>query len=684
MLDLGQISLRRGGRTSCPNDMANASFVTGATGFIGKRLVARLLERGEGPVYFLVHPRSVGKLDALYARWGVDRTKAIAVPGDLTAPGLGIRPEDAALLKGRVRHVFHLAAVYDLAASAQAQQRANVEGTRHAVGFAAALRAQCFHHMSSIAAAGLYEGTFTEDMFEEAENLDHPYFGTKHEGERIVRNECTVAWRIYRPGIVVGQSDTGEMDKIDGPYYFFKPLQRLRDLLPRWCPAIGLEGGRLNLVPVDFVVRALDELAHREGLDGRCFHLVDPEPKRVGEILDIFARAAHAPEFVLRVNPRLLDLVPDTVRQALALLTPMHRLQSALLRDLGLPPEVMRFLSYPTRFGNRDTRKLLDEAGIRVPRLEDYAWKLWDYWERHLDPDLHVDRSLAAAVRDKVVMITGAADGIGRATAAKAATAGAHVLVVDRDEAKLERMRTELAPRGFRMSFHCADLTDAAQVEQLVASVLEAHGGVDVLVNNAGHSIRRSIEHSYARFHDFERLMSVNYFGALRLTLALLPAMQERRRGHVIDISSLGVLTNAPRFAAYAASKAAMDAFARCAGAEFADSGIQFTTVYMPLVRTAMSAPTDVYRQVPMLTPDEAADLVARAMILRPGHVATRLGVFAQMLHMVAPHLSDELNSIGYRMFPESKRSLGDAEVMTTASAADSPAPATTAKGVQL
>jgi NAD(P)-dependent dehydrogenase (short-subunit alcohol dehydrogenase family) len=372
------------------------------------------------------------------------------------------------------------------------------------------------------------------------------------------------------------------------------------------------------------------------------------------------------------------------VRQALSLITPMHRLQAALLRDLGLPSEVMRFVNYPTRFGNRETRKLLDAAGIEVPRLEDYAWKLWDYWERHLDPDLHVDRSLNGAVRGKVVLITGAADGIGKASALKAAAAGAKVLVVDRDQEKLERMRSETAARGWQLSFHCADLTDGGQVERLVASVLATHGGVDVLVNNAGHSIRRSIEHSYARFHDFERVMSVNYFGALRLTLALLPSMQQRRRGHVIDISSLGVLTNAPRFAAYAASKAAMDAFARCAAAEFADSGIDFTTVYMPLVRTAMSAPTEVYRHVPMLSPDEAADLVARAMIQRPGHIATRLGVFAEMLHMVAPHLSDALNNIGYRMFPESKRAMGETQAPASELSADQAAVAKLMKGVHL
>jgi len=650
-----------------------AYFVTGATGFIGKRLVARLLERGAAPVYFLVHPRSMGKLEALYRRWGVDRTRAVPIAGDLTLPGLGLAPADLDLLKGKVSHLFHLAAIYDLRASAEAQVAANVEGTRRVVELANRIEAGCLHHMSSIAAAGLYEGTFREDMFDEAENLDHPYFRTKHEAERIVRTECARPWRIYRPGMVVGQSDTGEMDKIDGPYYFFKPIQKLRNLLPRWFPAIGLEGGRLNLVPVDFVVRALDALAHRDGLDGRCFHLTDPQARRVGDLLEIFARAAHAPELAFRVNARMLAFVPGWLREAVAMLAPLHRLQAALLRDLGLPAEVLRFINYPTRFDNREAARFLEEAGVRVPPLEDYAWKLWDYWERHLDPDLHVDRSLAGAVGGRTVLITGAADGIGKASALKAAAAGAKVLVVDRDQEKLDRLRKEVVSRKWSLSFYCADLTEGEQIDRLAETVLREHGAVDVLVNNAGHSIRRAIEHSYDRLHDYERLMKLNYFGALHLTLRLLPVMQRRASGHVVNISSLGVLSNAPRFSAYVASKAALDAFARCAGSEFAESGVEFTTVYMPLVRTAMTAPTEAYRQVPMLSAEEAADLVARALIERPVHVSTRVGVFAQLMHMLLPRLSQAIMSVGYRMFPESRRALGEP-------AAEQPAPAPSAE----
>jgi len=648
-------------------------LITGATGFIGKRLVARLLARGDAPIYVVVRERSAKKLEALYRRWGVDRSRVVPVTGELRSPLLGLGGADITALKGKVRHVFHLAAVYDLRADAAAQIEANVEGTRHAVELAEAIEAGCFHHMSSIAAAGLYEGTFREDMFEEAENLEHPYFSTKHEAERVVRNECARPWRIYRPGIVVGQSDTGEMDKIDGPYYFFKALQKLRNALPKWFPAIGLEGGRLNLVPVDFVVAALDHLAHRDGLDGRCFHLTDPNPRRVGDILNIFARAGHAPDLAFRINPHLFGFVPGTVRDALAMLAPVRRLQEGVLRDLGLPHGVLQFVNYPTRFDNRDTQKLLDEAGIRVPRLEDYAWKLWDYWERHLDPELFVDRSLAGAVRGKVAMISGAADGIGKATALKLAEAGATVLVVDRDPEKLERMRKEVEPRGWRIAMHQVDLTDFAQVDSLVAGVLAQHGAVDVLVNNAGHSIRRSIEHSYDRFHDFERVMRLNYFGALRLTLGLLPAMQKRQRGHVVNISSIGVLTNAPRFSAYVASKAAMDAFARCAASEFADSGVEFTTVNMPLVRTAMTAPTELYRQIPLLSPEEAAELVAQAIIQRPTRVATRLGIFAQIVHLVAPRLSHLIMNTAYRAFPESRRALGSEEAAAKGTATPTP-----------
>ncbi|MCB1642764.1 MAG: SDR family oxidoreductase, partial [Xanthomonadales bacterium] len=180
-------------------------FVTGATGFIGRFLIARLLQR-KGTIYVLARRGSKAKFQALQERYPDQADRLVPIWGDLTKPKLGIKAAQIAELKGKVKHLFHLAAVYDLAASAESQQAANIDGTRNAVEFAEAIEAGCFHHVSSIAAAGLYKGTFREDMFDEAEGLEHPYFRTKHDSEGIVRNESKRPYRIYRPAIVVGHS----------------------------------------------------------------------------------------------------------------------------------------------------------------------------------------------------------------------------------------------------------------------------------------------------------------------------------------------------------------------------------------------------------------------------------------------------------------------------------------------
>jgi len=646
-------------------------FVTGATGFIGKRLVARLLEKPAATVYFLTRDKSPERLEALYQYWKVDKSRAIPIVGDLLQPSLGVGKADIKKLKGKVNHFFHLAAVYDLGASAEKQMAANVDGTRNTVELAGQLEAGCFHHVSSIAAAGLFEGIFREDMFEEAENLEHPYFGSKHESEKIVRNECKRPWRVYRPGVVVGDSRTGEMDKIDGPYYFFKLIQKMRKLMPAWMPAIGLEGGRINIVPVDYVVDAMVFLAHKKGLDRRAFHLTDPHPRRVGDVLNIFARAGHAPEMAMRVNAALLGFIPRGVKKSLMALTPVRRIQRAVMKDLGLPEDILQFVNYPTRFDNRETEKALAGTGIAVPKLEDYAWKLWDYWERHLDPDLFIDRSLKGRIGGKVVLVTGGSSGIGKAAAFKLAAAGAITIIIARDMEKINETLAEAKARGLKLIAYSVDVGDEAQCAELMTKLKAEYGGVDVLVNNAGRSIRRGIETSYDRFHDFERTMQVNYFGALRLTLGVLPHMTEKHAGHVINISSIGVLTNAPRFSAYVASKAALDAWTRCAASEFVDRGVEFTTINMPLVKTPMIAPTKLYDHVPTLTPDDAADMIVEAIIHRPVRIATRLGVFGQVLHAMAPRVAQIIMNTTYRMFPDSGASKGKGDVALPPPSAD-------------
>lgn len=634
-------------------------FVTGATGFIGKRLVKTLLARKGSVVYFLMREESTDKIPALLEYWGTTKARAIPVLGDLRAAKLGVSKGDAKMLAKSIDHFFHLAAIYDLGSDTEEQMAVNVEGTRNTVAFANSIGASCLHHVSSIAAAGLFEGIFREDMFDEAENLDHPYFASKHESERIVRKESKVPYRVYRPGLVVGDSKTGEMDKIDGPYYFFKLIQRIRQILPPWMPTIGLEGGRINIVPVDYVVDAMNHIAHLPKLDGKCFHLTDPEPMRVGDVLNTFARAAHAPTMSLRINAALLGFIPKSVKKGMMALTPVRRVRNAIMKDLGLPEDLMQFINYPTRFDNRDTAAALKGSGIACPRLEDYASRIWDYWERNLDPDLFIDRTLRGQVAGKVVLVTGGSSGIGLAAAHKLAEAGATTIICGRDEQKLADARCEIQERGFDVVTYAADVADMEDCDRFVKLLIEKHGGVDVLVNNAGRSIRRGVESSYDRFHDFERTMQLNYFGALRLTMGLLPAMTERRAGHVINISSIGVLTNAPRFSAYVASKAALDAWTRCAASEFADINVKFTTINMPLVRTPMIAPTKLYQNVPTLSPEDAADLIAQAIVYKPVRIATRLGVLGEVMHALMPRVAQIVMNTSFRMFPDSDAAKG-------------------------
>ena len=212
-----------------------AYFVTGATGFIGRHLVERLLDR-EGDIYVLVREGSTSKLETLTEHWGQSQ-RIKPVIGDLSRPRLGVSDEQLEELRGNVEHFFHLAAIYDMTADEEANRVANVEGTRHAVELANAVQAGIFHHTSSIAAAGQFKGLFREDMFDEGQKLDHPYHRTKFEAEKIARTQAQMPWRVYRPAIVVGNSQTGEMDKIDGPYYFFTAIKMAAPLPARVVPA---------------------------------------------------------------------------------------------------------------------------------------------------------------------------------------------------------------------------------------------------------------------------------------------------------------------------------------------------------------------------------------------------------------------------------------------------------------
>src|SRR6266513_519659 len=625
-------------------------FVTGATGFIGRRLIERLLEKRQGDVYVLVRGGSRERLEDLIERWSVVCGPSAAkrvqpVVGDLRRPLLGVEQERVEELRGKITHFFHLAAVYDMTAPAELNTAVNVGGTTHAVELARTLEAKHLHHASSIAVAGEYRRT-------------------KFESERIVREQPYVPWRVYRPAIVVGDSQTGEMDKIDGPYYFFKAIQRTRQLLPEWTPLVGVDLANTNVVPVDWVVGALEHIAHEPDLDGEAFHLNDPRRQRVVDVINELAAAAHAPRFVASVDKRFTDLLPKWPLAVTLDLPPWRQLRKLALRELGVPEEVLAHMELVPRFDTHQAgRALAGTPFEQPPPLHEYAGRLWDYWEREMDTGIMRGRTLREALHGKRVMITGASSGIGRSSALKVAEAGAIPLLVARNVEKLEETRAEIVAAGGTAYVYAADLSNMDSIDRLLERVLADHRHVDMLVNNAGRSIRRSIALSYDRFHDFERTMQLNYFGAVKLIIGLLPTMRERGFGHIVNISSIGVQANPPRFSAYVASKAALDAFTRVVASDVIGDGVTFTTIHMPLVRTPMIAPTKMYDAFPAISPDDAADMICEAMRSRPKHMGTRLGTFGEIAYTLSPSAVDRLLHLAYRVFPDSAASKGQKDV---------------------
>jgi len=262
-------------------------------------------------------------------------------------------------------------------------------------------------------------------------------------------------------------------------------------------------------------------------------------------------------------------------------------------------------------------------------------------------------------VKNKVILITGASSGIGLTVAKKMASAGAHVLLVARTQDTLQQVQTEIVQAGGKASIFPCDLSDMEAIDRVAKEIIQKVEHIDILINNAGRSIRRAVHESIDRFHDFERTMQLNYFGAVRLVLNVLPHMINRKGGQIINISSIGVLANATRFSAYVASKAALDAFSRCLSAEVHSHKISITSIYMPLVRTPMIAPTKIYNYVPTLSPDQAADLIAYAVVKRPKRIATNLGRLASVTYSLVPEVNNLLMSIGFNLFPSSDAAVG-------------------------
>jgi short-subunit dehydrogenase len=276
--------------------------------------------------------------------------------------------------------------------------------------------------------------------------------------------------------------------------------------------------------------------------------------------------------------------------------------------------------------------------------------------------DAFAGRTLEDAVTGKVVVVTGGSSGIGEAVAKKVAAAGGEVVLVARTRENLDKVADDIGAAGGVAHVHPCDLADMDAIAAMADQVLADRGRVDILINNAGRSIRRSLELSYERIHDYQRTMQLNYLGAVQLILKFIPGMREQGDGQIINVSSAGVQMRAPRFGAYIASKAALDTLCDSLQAETVSDGVRFTTVYMALVRTPMISPTKVYKRFPALTPEQAAGVLADAIVHRPRRVSPPFGQFASVADAVNPMLMDYVRNRGFTLFEDSDAAQGSEE----------------------
>jgi thioester reductase-like protein/NADP-dependent 3-hydroxy acid dehydrogenase YdfG len=619
--------------------------VTGGTGFIGGRVISRILDiQPDAQVWVLVRRPSLGRFERRSAHWG-ERVKPLVA--DLTE--LELTDETIAEL-GEIDHVVHCAAIYDITAAEAEQRAANVEGTRAIIELTQRLDAT-LHHVSSIAVAGDFAGEYTEDDFDVGQQLPTPYHQTKFEAEMLVRSTPGLRYRVYRPAVVVGDSRTGEMDKIDGPYYFFGVLSKLA-VLPRFTPLMLPDTGRTNIVPVDYVADALAALMHVENRDGQAFHLTAPKTVGLRGIYRGIADAAGLP-------PLRGSLPRSAAAPVLKVRGRARVLRNMAATQLGIPAEIFDVVDLKPTFTADETRKALQGTGIEVPEFASYAPKLWRYWAEHLDPDRARRDDPKGPLQGRHVIITGASSGIGRASALAVAERGATVFALARNADALDDLVAEIRAKGGQAHAFTCDVTDSTSVEHTVKDILGRFGHVDYLVNNAGRSIRRSVVNSTDRLHDYERVMAVNYFGAVRMVLALLPHWRERRFGHVVNVSSAGVQARNPKYSSYLPSKAALDAFADVVAAETLSDQITFTNIHMPLVKTPMIAPSQRLNAVRAISPERAAAMVVRGLVDKPARIDTPIGTLAEAGNYFAPRTARRFLHQLYLGYPDSAAARG-------------------------
>ncbi len=648
-------------------------LITGANGFLGKHLVERLIQNGHDITLLIRNPKHPDK-KKLIDRWNQEvdevqrhgRNAAITVwNGDIGRSNLGLSRKCTV---SDFHHIYHLAAVYDLGADETLTMNTNVKGTEHLLkkldkdGFSG-----CLHFVSSVAVAGDFRGEFSERMFAEGQKHGHVYNHSKFESEKIVRENRSAQngyeIRIYRPSAIVGHSKTGEMDRIDGPYYGLLLISALKKLIPSWMPVVAPKINTLmDMVPVDYVADAIYILSMMEPAelpdDLFCFHLTDPHAPTMTQATKMILKAADGPRMKFTYSTNWAKPYLKMMGR-FSSLTGIDFVKNGLLNSLDIPLQTFDAMMPDVRFSAGETIRLLKKKGVVLPRFETYVAELWDYYNQNLNPDRNREERCESAFRGKVVLITGGSEGIGFASAKRCAAYGAKLILAARNTEKLNSALSKIAPiadkNGGSVEVFPCNISNLNECDALVDHILKQYGYVDILFNNAGLSIRRSISKSLDRFHDFQRTMQTNYFGPLRILLGLLPSMIQRKSGHILYSSTMGTLAPTPRFGAYAASKCAMDAVSDSLAAEFTDRNIYFTSIKFPMVRTGMLAPTNDFKDMPAASPEFAAQMFVDAVLKKPRKQMTGLGVTVGIANLLTPNMMTQVYNYFYKIWPDEK-----------------------------
>ncbi len=604
-------------------------LVTGATGLIGRHLVPELITRGHAVTALVRTPREVPGCETAV--------------GDICQPGLGL---PATVSPADFDAVLHLAALYDLLADEASLHAVNVQGTENLLEWLGGGWGGVLHHVSSVAVAGDFTGTLPEGAADLGQGFPNAYHRSKFDAETLVR-ASGLRFRVYRPSAVVGHSRTGAIDRADGPYFLFASLKRARDLYPRWMPLPNALEGRINMVPVDWVAAAMAHWVDA-GQDGRTYHLVDPAPPYAGDTWNLLSDAAGGPALRGSLG-RWKKRVPFVV-DTLDGLGAVRWYSEQRLQQMGVPPQVKASFNQQVRFDAGSQQGL--PPGLKCPPQSAYVAPIWDFWLRNLDPALDPVEAARSSIEGKVVLITGGSSGVGAELAVQCGQAGAVVLLAARREPELKAVAQRVRAAGGRCLYRVTDLNELEECDALIAWALAEEGRVDVLVNNAARSIRRPAAESLERYHDFERVMRLNFFAPVRLIRGALPGMRQRGDGVIVNVLTAGITLPTPWFAAYGASKSALHHLTDTLSAEHLHEGVHVMSVLLPWVRTAMMD-EERYGDTKAMTPEQAAAWMLDGIVQRKRRVVSGTFLRRWVLNVVAPTFMTRALSIITRVYAE-------------------------------